>query len=79
LLTYIWHKLTFYFSKFIPKLKTRQSFNLRNAYYYSTILALIPVFCIGFQSVGSLGFYELGLIIIFEILGIFYIRKKVIS
>lgn len=66
-------------SRYLPKLRNKKPFALNAAYYYSTILGLIPVFVVGFRSVGSMGLYEFVLIVIFEILGIFYIRKKVLS
>jgi hypothetical protein len=66
-------------SKYLSIFKPKNSFNLSSAYYYSTVYALVPVFVIGFSSVGVFGFYEIMLIVIFESLGIFYVRKKVLS
>lgn len=51
--------------------------SFRRAYYYSTILAAAPVMLIGLQSVGSIGIYELLLVVIFEVIGCVYITKRI--
>lgn len=53
-----------------------QVLSFRRAYYYSTILAAAPVMLIGLQSVGAVGIYEFGLIVLFEIIGCLYITKR---
>jgi len=50
---------------------------LRRAYYFSTVLAAAPVMLIGLQSVGSIGIYEVALVLIFEIIGCLYIAKRI--
>lgn len=59
----------------IPK-KNFRGISFRKSYYYSTILAAVPVMLIGLQSVGAVGIYEIALLIIFAILGIVYITKR---
>lgn len=49
---------------------------LREAYYYGTIIALGPVMLIGMQSVGGIGAYEFGLVLLFTILGCVYVARK---
>ena len=56
--------------------KPIQPWPFRRAYYYSTILAAAPVMLIGLQSVGSVGVYELILVILFEVIGCLYITKR---
>lgn len=56
--------------------KTVRSFTFRRAYYYSTVLALAPVLLVGLQSVGSISFYEVGLVILFEIIACVYVGKR---
>lgn len=46
------------------------------AYYYGTILGLAPVIIIGLGSVGALGVYEVALVVLFELLGCFYVAKR---
>lgn len=49
----------------------------RRAYYFSTVLAAAPVLLIGLQSVGSIGFYEVGLVIFFEVIACLYVAKRI--
>ena len=57
--------------------KTVRSFTFKRAYYYSTVLALAPVLLVGLQSVGSISFYEVGLVILFEIIACVYVGKRI--
>jgi hypothetical protein len=52
-------------------------FSFRRSYYYSTILAAAPVMLIGLQSVGSVGIYELILVVLFEVIGCIYVTKRI--
>lgn len=68
--------LTYAVSGFTLK-KPIQPFSFRRAYYYSTVLAAAPVMLIGLQSVGSIGVYELLLVILFEVIGCIYVTKRI--
>lgn len=57
--------------------KPYQPLTLRMSYYYSTIIAAVPILIIGLQSVGSMGLYETGLIALFTLIGLLYISKRV--
>lgn len=57
--------------------KPLQPLSFRRAYYYSTVLAAAPVMLIGLQSVGSIGIYELLLVVAFEVIGCIYITKRI--
>lgn len=59
----------------LPK-KGLRTISFKKAYYYSTVLAAVPVMLIGLQSVGAVGVYEIGLLIIFAVLGVVYITKR---
>ncbi len=48
----------------------------REVYYYSSVLAIAPVVLISLKSVGSIGFYEILLVVLFEILGCVYVAKR---
>lgn len=50
----------------------------KRAYYYSTVLAAAPVMLIGLQSVRSIGFYEIILVILFEVVACVYVSKRII-
>lgn len=49
----------------------------KRAYYYSTVISAIPIMLIGLQSVGSVGVYEVILVIIFGVIGCIYISKRI--
>lgn len=57
--------------------KPLRAFSFRDAYYYSTILAIAPVMLVGLQSVNTIGIYEFGLVGLFEVIGCLYITKRI--
>lgn len=54
-----------------------QPLSLRHAYYLSSVLAMAPVMMIGMSSVGQLGPGEVVLVVLFVILGVFYVQKRI--
>jgi hypothetical protein len=48
----------------------------KRSYYYSTVIAAVPVLLIGLQSVGAVGVYEFSLVLIFVIIGCLYVSKR---
>lgn len=46
------------------------------AYYYGSILALVPVMLLGVQSIGGVGVYDVILITVFGVIGCFYVAKR---
>lgn len=61
------------------KLMTRrplQNLTVKRAYYFSSVLALVPIMMLAMQSIGSLGPYELLLVVIFMTIGIVYVAKR---
>lgn len=57
--------------------KPPQIMSFKRAYYFATVLAAAPVLLIGLQSVGSVGFYEVGLVIFFEVIACLYVAKRI--
>jgi hypothetical protein len=57
--------------------KPLQPLSLRHSYYYSTVIAAAPVMLIGLQSIGSIGIYEVLLVIVFVVIGCVYITKRI--
>jgi hypothetical protein len=53
-----------------------QRLSLRRAYYFASVIALAPVMVIGMQSVGSVGLYELLLVVFFLVIACVYIAKR---
>lgn len=52
--------------------------NLPNTkvYYYTTVLALMPVVLLGMASVGGIGGLDVLLVLLFELLACFYISRR---
>ena len=48
----------------------------KRAYYFSTVLAAAPVMLIGLQSVQTIGFYEILLVVIFEVVACLYVNRR---
>lgn len=76
--------LIFLVSRFVTYLsvtltvkKPIRAFTFRDAYYYSTVVAIAPVMLIGLQSVNTIGVYEYGLVGLFVIIGCLYITKRI--
>jgi hypothetical protein len=61
---------------FVPR-KPISSLSFKRSYYFSTVIAAVPIMLIGLQSVGAVGFYEIALVVIFAIIGCLYISKRV--
>lgn len=45
-------------------------------YYYASVLSLGPVMLLGIQSMGSVGILEAGLMLVFQVIALFYIYKR---
>ena len=61
---------------FVPR-KPIEELSFRRSYYYSTVVASGPIMIVGLLSVGSVGIYEILLIIIFIIIGCLYVSKRI--
>ena len=55
----------------------REGLTFRRSYYFATVLAIAPVLLIGLQSVGTVGWYEFLLIVLFVGLGCLYVSKRI--
>lgn len=55
-----------------------QRLSLLRAYYFSSVIALVPVMLIGMQSVGEVGLYDVILIVVFVIISCIYITKRTV-
>ena len=65
-----WVAKFFYLKKPIKQLSWQRS------YYHSSVVALGPIILLGLGTVGKIEFYEIVLVLIFIILGCFYIAKR---
>lgn len=53
-----------------------QTVTLQQVYYYASVLALAPVMVIGMRSIGHAGWYDIVLVVVFEVVACFYIAKR---
>ena len=61
---------------FVPR-RPFESLSFRKSYFFSTILAAIPIMLIGLRSVGEVSFYDYILVTFFAIIGCLYISKRI--
>ena len=54
-----------------------RALSFAKSYYYASILALGPAMLLGMQSVGSVGFYDVLLVMAFVGIGCVYIGRKI--
>lgn len=57
--------------------RTSHVMTLRRSYYYASVIALAPVIIVSLQSVGSVGLYEVVLVVLFVALGCLYVAKRI--
>ena len=69
-------KLLARFSKSLTVKRPIAPLSLGRSYYFSSVLALVPVMFIGMQSVGEVGGYDVLLVVIFAIMACLYISKR---
>lgn len=56
--------------------KPLEPLSLKQAYYFSSVVALAPVILISMMSVRALGIYEVGLVIFLITTGCIYVAKR---
>ena len=62
---------------YIVPLRRHQSvITVERSYYYGSVIAFAPTILLAISSVGSLGIYEYGLVILLVTIGLFYIKKR---
>ena len=65
--------------KLVSSVRPVEKMSLKHAYYYATILAIAPVVMVSMASVGTVGLYDVGLILVLEFLGCLYVTKRLPS
>jgi uncharacterized membrane protein len=75
-LLWVGSKLVARASRPVTSRRPIQPLSLARAYYYSTVVALAPVMLLAMASIGSLGFYDVVLVLAFLAVGILYISKR---
>lgn len=59
------------------RLKMRE-LSFKMAYYYASVIALVPVMLIAMQSVGEIGIYQIFLVLFFVVIAWLYIANRTI-
>lgn len=62
--------------QFLVRKRSSVSISLRKAYYYASILALMPTVLLAIGTVGQIGFYDMLLVVFFVIIACIYISKR---
>ena len=75
---FLWggYRIIIYITNAVGIKRPLAGMSLRRSYFYSTILALIPIILISLQSVGGLGVYEIGLTTLLVVIGCVYVTKR---
>lgn len=63
-------------ARFFYLKKPLKALSWQRSYYYSSVVSLGPVILLGLGTVGKVQFYEIVLVLIFVMLGCFYIAKR---
>lgn len=63
-------------SRTVTVRKPLEALSLKQSYYYASVLGLAPVMVISMQSVGTLGVYEICLIMLLVLIGCVYVSKR---
>lgn len=75
-LLYALSKLIVRLSRGLTLRKPLQEIRFVRAYYYASIISLVPIMIVGMQSVGGVGIGEIVLVSAFAVLGCIYIARR---
>lgn len=60
----------------LPHRTMRDIYAIKDIYYLCSVIALAPVMLLAMQSVGRLNWYEVVLVLVFEIIAVFYLTRR---
>ena len=80
-LTFLFHGAGLIFSRVLLARRQKilpqsREISFKKAYYYASVIALIPVMLIAMQSVGQIGMYQILLIGFFAIIAWLYVTNR---
>lgn len=78
-LTFLFRAGSVVLSRLTPQGQTRfraSDITLRKSYYYSSVIAAVPVMFIAIQSVGDVGIYQILLILFFAAIAWIYVSNR---
>lgn len=78
-LTFLFHFLSKVISRLLPRrqgIRTTEAMTFHRAYYYSSVVALVPIMFIAIQTVGEVGIYQVLLIFFFAVTAWIYVSNR---
>lgn len=78
-LTFLFRGTSLIISRVSPTRRQKvlpQEISFKRAYYYASVMALVPVMLIAMQSVGQIGVYQILLIGLFTIIAWLYVTNR---
>ncbi len=66
-------------SRLVTVRKPLTTASVKKVYYLSSVLALGPIMVLAMKSIGSLGIYEIILVLVFLTIALLYVNKRDIS
>lgn len=78
-LTFLFWSLSLFASRILSARRTRlkmRNTTFRGAYYYASVVALVPVMLIAIQSVGEVGVYQVLLMSFFVVIAWIYVTNR---
>ena len=79
MLSFLFRGVSVFIHKAIPHRRSKfagRELNLKQSYYYASVVALAPVMLIAMQSVGEIGLYQLLLVGFFVIVAWLYVTNR---
>jgi hypothetical protein len=73
---YFFSFVLFEFTKGLVLARPLKQISVKRAYYYGSVLAMVPVLILAMQSFGNIGFMEFSLTIVFAVIGCFLVSKR---
>ena len=75
--------LIYFLNRLIKRLQARRGLKkvvgeitLVRAYTYALLLATLPMMLLSLNAAGRISVYEIGLLILFSVIGVFYVHKQ---
>lgn len=79
-LTFLFRGVSMITSRLMPRRRAgsfgAKEISFRMAYYYASVIALVPVMFIAIQSVGEVGIYQVLLVVFFIIIAWVYVQNR---
>ncbi len=76
-ITYVLAAISLVLRRWVADTQYRKvNLDFRHCYYFGSVLGLAPVLLVGAHSVGRSGWYDVALVVVFEIVACLYIARR---